>query len=273
MLNFIVDPKLCTGCGECALDCPARVIEMADDRPRIVPEKEYSCYRCQHCFTVCPTGAISILGLNPKESLDLGKKTLSPDQVELLMKGRRSVRRYEPVDLEPAQIRRLVEVAQHAPTAVNNRSVHFTVVDKREKLAEIRREVMTGLARLVRENALPEGREFFADFVRMWEENQVDVLFRGAPHFVVASAPETAVAPMIDCVIALSYFELFAQSAGVGTVWCGLVKWAINDLLPEMKAKLGIPPDHVVGYVMLFGKPAVHYARTAQRAVSVSYVR
>ncbi len=273
MLNFTVDKALCTGCGECSVDCPARIIEMAEACPEIAPEKEASCYRCQHCFTVCPTGAISILDLNPDESQALGKLTLSPDQMELLIKGRRSVRRYEPVDLAPAVIQRLVEVAQHAPTAVNSRSVHFTVVDKREKMAEIRREVMAGLSRLVRENALPEGREFFADFVRVWEENQVDVLFRGAPHLVVASAPATAVAPVIDSLIALSYFDLLAQSQGVGTLWCGLAKWAINDLLPEMKERLGIPSDHVIGYVMLFGKPAVHYARTAQRAASVSFVR
>jgi hypothetical protein len=31
-----------------------------------------------------------------------------------------------------------------------------------------------------------------------------------------------------------------------------------------MRERLGIPPDHVVGYVMTFGKPAVHYARTVQ---------
>ena len=64
--------------------------------------------------------------------------------------------------------------------------------------------------------------------------------------------------------IALSYFELFAQTLGVGTVWDGLAKWAINDLLPEFRTRLGIPDDHVIGYAMAFGKPAVQYARTVQ---------
>ena len=31
-----------------------------------------------------------------------------------------------------------------------------------------------------------------------------------------------------------------------------------------MRQLLGIPEDHLIGYVMVFGKPAVHYARTVQ---------
>ena len=58
---------------------------------------------------------------------------------------------------------------------------------------------------------------------------------------VIASALETVAAPIPDCFIALSYFDLFAQSLGVGTLWCGLAKWALCDLLPEMRKRLGIP--------------------------------
>jgi len=75
--------------------------------------------------------------------------------------------------------------------------------------------------------------------------------------------------PMPDCLIALSYFELFAQANGVGTVWNGLAKWAINDLVPEARHLLGIPDDHLTGYVMAFGKPAVHYHRTVQHGPAV----
>lgn len=38
----------------------------------------------------------------------------------------------------------------------------------------------------------------------------------------------------------------------------------LEDVAPEIKAKIGIPDDHVVGYVMLFGLPAVKYARSIQ---------
>ncbi|WP_224984352.1 nitroreductase family protein [Geomonas agri] len=265
MLDFKIAKDKCTRCGLCVADCPAHVIDTAEGFPLITPEKEGGCYRCQHCFTVCPTGAVSILGLDPAESTPLaGDWRPDAAKLETLMKGRRSVRRYKPENLEPELMQRLLEVAWHAPTGVNTRQVRFTVIDDRDKLAAFRDELLAGIKRLVRDNALPEQLAFFADFVKLWEEQGVDVLFRGAPHLLVASVSDKSVCPMQDCVIALSYFELFAQANGVGTVWDGLAKIALADLVPEAQATLGIPEDHTLGYCMAFGKPAVQYARTVQ---------
>lgn len=264
MLEFKVDREKCNQCGKCVADCVPGVIAMDQGYPAMAAEKEPLCYRCQHCFTICPTGAVSILGRRAEDSRPVKGCLPDPDQVETLIKGRRSVRQYLDQNLEPQLMQRLLEVAWHAPTGVNTRQVRFTVIDDKQKLAGFRAEVMAGLGRLVRENALPEAFAFFAEFVRMWEEDGIDVLFRGAPHLVVASVPQTVASPMPDCIIALSYFELFAQSNGVGTVWDGLARIAINDLLPESRVRLGIPEDHLVGCAMAFGKPAVSYARTVQ---------
>ena len=265
MLDFIVNQQVCTGCGQCVADCPARIISMKDGGfPSISPEKETSCYKCQHCLAICPEAALSILGFNPGENIPLADNYPHPDQLEVLMKGRRSVRRYLDENLDPALLQRLLEVAWHAPTGVNSRQVRFTVVDNREKLGQLRDVVMKGIGRLVRNNALPEGLAFFADFARKWEEKGIDIIFRKAPHLLVASAPRHLPSPAPDCLIALSYFELFAQANGVGTVWNGLAKWAMSDLVPETRQLLGIPDDHLFGYVMTFGKPAIHFSRTVQ---------
>lgn len=265
MLDFTVNTSTCTRCGECVADCPARIIAMPEGAfPTIAPESEAACYKCQHCLTICPTSAVSILGLRPGDSRPLAGAYPDPDQLEMLIKGRRSVRRYRPENLEPELLQRLLDVAWCAPTGMNSRDVLFTVVDDREKLALLRDKVMAGLSRLVREERLPEGMEFFAGFVRLWEEKRVDILFRGAPHLLIASAPGQGASPVPDCLIALSYFELFAQSLGVGTVWNGLTKWAVNNLLPETRLHLAIPEDHLIGYVMSFGRPALQFQRTVQ---------
>jgi len=269
MLQFKVNQQSCTRCGLCVADCPAQIIAMKDGLPAIALESEAGCYKCEHCLMLCPTGAVSILGLKPEDSRPLSGNFPDPDQLETLIKGRRSVRRYREENLEPALLERLLQVAWHAPTGVNSRQVRFTVVDDREKLTALRDEVMAGLGRLVRDNALPPGMEFFANFVQLWEEKGVDTLFRGAPHLLVASTPRDLPSPLPDCLIALSYFELFAQANGVGTLWDGLAKWAINDLLPETRKTLGIPEDHLIGYAMVFGKPAVHYARTVQHGPAI----
>jgi nitroreductase len=240
------------------------IIAMNEGVPAIAPEKEATCYKCQHCLAVCPTGAISILGLKPGNSIPLASGYPEPDKLETLIKGRRSVRRYKDENLDPALLDRLLEVAWHAPTGVNSRQVLFTVIDNKDDMALLRDEVMAGLERLVASDALPESMAFYGKFLKLWQEKKVDILFRGAPHFLIASTPQHLASPAPDCLIALSYFELFAQANKVGTVWNGLAKWAINDLLPETRARLGIPADHLVGYAMSFGKPAVQYARTVQ---------
>lgn len=56
-----------------------------------------------------------------------------------------------------------------------------------------------------------------------------------------------------------------AHSMGLGTVWLGLLKWALNGYFPELATKLGIPEDHEIGYCMAIGEPAVQYHRTVQR--------
>ncbi|UWX58592.1 nitroreductase family protein [Chlorobaculum sp. MV4-Y] len=265
MIDFRVDKKKCTQCALCAGDCPSRIIVMDEEEyPAIAPEKELACLRCEHCLAICPTGAISILGFCPEDSLLLKGGSPDPGQLETLIKGRRSVRRYKPENLDPDLMQKLLDVAWHAPTGVNSRQVRFTVLDDREKVAHLRDEVMNGLIRLDTEGLLPASKAYYAKFVKIWEKHKVDLIFREAPHLLIASAPKSVSTPKEDCMIALTCFELYAQACGVGTLWNGIATWAIDEMLPEIRRNLNIPDDHLFGYAMLFGKPAVHYARTVQ---------
>lgn len=265
MLQFSIDQQKCTRCGQCVSDCVARIIEMRDGYPVIAPENESSCIECQHCLAVCPTGAVSILGNSAEDSMPLAGNLADPENVETLIKGRRSVRQYRDENLPPELMQKLFDVVAYAPTGVNFRQVLFTVVDDKNIMEKLRRTTMEGLSKLQREGKLPPGREYFNDCVRAWEEEGIDTIYRGAPHLVIATAPKDCPTPEADCLIALSYFELYAQSLGVGTVWNGLGKWTFAELLPELCDKLGIPEDHMLGYVMAFGLPEVHYHRTVQR--------
>ncbi len=264
MIDFNVRLETCIKCGKCVTDCPARIISMGVECPAIAQKNEANCYKCQHCLSICPTASISILGYDPKNSLSLKGKLPESDQIELLVKGRRAVRQYKPENLETEVMQKLLEVACYAPTGRNTRQVRFTVVDNRAKLIEIRDEMMEKLVKIARDTGFPAGMEFFSNYVKQWEDEGTDFIFRGAPHFVVVSAPKNVVTPVEDCLIALTTFELYAQALSIGTVWDGLAKYVISEMLPEFKSRLGIPEDHIVGYAMAFGKPAVHYSRTAQ---------
>lgn len=268
MLRFTIDQAKCTQCGLCAGDCPVKVINMDGGFPAIATEKEGGCIKCQHCLAICPTAALSILDRQPEQGRPLRGNFPDPDRLETLIKGRRSIRSYQNENLAPALLQRLLDVAWQAPTGVNVRGVQFHVIDDKQALAVFREETYKGLAQLVEAGQLPGHRAIFANFVQLWQEKGIDVLFRGAPHLLVATASRNCPTPREDCLIALSYFELFAQSLGVGTVWNGLVKWGIDELVPELKSRLGIPEEHVFGYVMSFGPPAIAYQCTIEHGAA-----
>ena len=264
MLHFSVDAKACVSCGLCAADCLPQVIRMAGQYPTI-PNEEH-CMRCLHCLAVCPTGAISILGHSPEKSEPLRNNLPAPDQVAALMKGRRSVRAYKQENVEPTLLRRVLDVAAHAPTGVNARRLWVTVIDDIASMNAFRQEVYERLENLARESRMPENprRRFFSHAPELWRKG-LDPIFRNAPHCVLVSNARDAPCREQDSLIYLSYFELMAQSAGLGTVWCGLLYWCLRLMLPDQIPRLGIPESHELGYAMLFGSPAVRYQRTVER--------
>ncbi len=274
MLQFVIDENLCIQCGLCATDCPVKIISLDSGYPAVAEEKQERCMQCQHCLAICPKGALSILGNRPADSLPLKGNLPAPEQLETLIRGRRTVRQYRDENLEADLISKLLNVARHAPTGVNMDKVRFHVIDNKEALAVFRNEVYAALADFIAAGKLPEHRSRFADISNAWQDKGIDVLFRGAPHLLVTSVPRNCACPVPDCLIAMSYFELYAQSMGVGTVWNGLMKWTLDELLPSLQARLGIPEDHLLGYVMAFGKPAIRYRRTVDRgAADVVYFK
>ncbi|TKB26213.1 nitroreductase [Desulfopila sp. IMCC35006] len=266
MIDFTIDVETCIGCGQCASDCPAMIISMETGIPTIAPDLEQFCIRCMHCVAICSEGSVSIHGYGPQEGLVLASEQVTkPEQLEMLIKGRRSVRNYQDENLDPQLIDKLIEVASHAPSGHNDRQLLYTLVDDKGVVYDLREEAIDGLEKLIEEKKLPEGMEMFVDIIKAWKNSGTDILFRGAPHLLVVSAPQENAAPLQDCLIALTTFELYAQTYGIGTIWNGLAMLTISELVPALKKKLGIPEDHQIGYVMGFGYPAIQYERTIKR--------
>ncbi|HIJ89354.1 MAG: nitroreductase family protein [Desulfobulbaceae bacterium] len=272
MLQFRIDEERCIQCGECVLECPAGVIAM-DAHPKMTNEAQ--CFQCQHCLAVCPTAALSILGKNPDESTPLKGNMSDPASLATLIKGRRAVRRYHDKDLAPELIDELLETSCHAPTGVNARSVLFSVVREQVVMQRLREHLMARLVELKDAGALPGGLagQYLGWTAKAWEKEGTDILFRGAPHLLITSAPADAPCAAQDTLIALTTFQLIAHVHGVGTVWDGICMMALAAC-PDVVARLGIPENHTLGYAMAFGEPAVEYQRTVQRGpAQVNVVR
>lgn len=264
MLHFHIDPIRCVQCGECAADCPMGIIDLREGLPQIPDTREKYCIRCQHCLAVCPTAALSILDVDPDSCQEA--MTVSADLVENVLVCRRSVRRYRPEPVDPAVIDRLMRITAQAPTGKNQRRVRFTLIDDAAVMDRLRTMTLEGIRGAVIDGTLPEGLGYYAKFLDAWDKGR-DVIFRGAPHMLIASAPQEAASPDADPFIALSYFEVMAHSLGLGTVWCGFAMWAVQHVVPELRIMLGIPADHASMYAMMFGHPDVRYQRGVQRPV------
>lgn len=263
MIDFKINEDKCITCGLCAQDCPVGIIEMTPN-PSIRKSKEKQCLKCQHCLAICPTAALSILGKKPEDSLSSEGELPTYESMTRLIKTRRSIRKYIPEDIDKSLIQELLETTAYAPTGHNYNSVHFTLIDKREDLEIFRDKVYEAIRKAGEAKTLLPQFQFLYAIQKVWENNGIDVIFRNAPHLLIASAPKKNSSPLPDCLISLSYFELLANSHNIGTLWNGMLTWVLNDIDPSISELIGIPKGYTVGYGLVFGKSAVSYPRAIQ---------
>jgi nitroreductase/NAD-dependent dihydropyrimidine dehydrogenase PreA subunit len=261
-LKFRVDAEKCTQCDACVNDCPSEIIHRTGPVPEATAPAEGSCLECQHCLAICPSGAISVFGLKPENSLPLLDGAIpSYQQMKTFVRGRRSVRQFSDEDVPPALLDELLADLAHAPTGCNDRDLTFSLVSGRKDMGILLERVVKEIEAKQKTGAALH--EFVTGTAQAYRDSGKDVLFRGASHLLIVSPGEKARCGHEDAILALAYFDLLAPSAGFGTTWCGLIK-IIADMVPETRKLLGLAPDTYF-YAMMFGKPAVGYARTAQR--------
>ena len=263
MINFKVDHEKCTRCSLCISDCPVMIIEKDENRfPFIKPEKEKRCIKCQHCLAICPDAAISILGKIPEDSVSTSDMP-SAKQVETLIRTRRTVRQFKKEDIEPELLDNILKVTANCPSGENKRDLLFTVIDKRKDMEMFISAAYDLIEARIQNKTLPEEFGIYGLFLKRFKAGH-DIIFRNAPHLMLVSSPKENATPTADSYIAMSYFELYAATNGIGTVWLGFLAHMF-EFMPEIKKLLNLPEDHETPYAMLFGKPKIKYPRGVQR--------
>ena len=130
--------------------------------------------------------------------------------------GRRAVREFTTEPVEEAELRRLVDVAIQAPSAVNQQPWLFTTVSDKELLVRVSNEAKAHMLR-TSPAALASHH-----FLHILNDQKFDI-FYGAPVLVVISA---AAGPWAieNCSLAAENLLLAAHAVGLGTCWIGFAQ-------------------------------------------------
>lgn len=265
MKLFDLDTAKCVRCGLCVRDCAFRALKSGEDGYPALPD-ETKCMKCQHCFAICPRGAIAFDGKRPADSIATANLELpTAAAVENWLHTRRSCRFYRDADVEPAVIERILKTLGNVPTGCNARSLTFTCYSTRTAMAAFKERFIHALENH-RDGVRLLPRSIAVPAIRLRRGGE-DIFFRGAPAMLIVSSDETdpgVATPQEDVTIACAHFELLAQAHGLATCWCGFLK-LVQQAVPEiLEATSGIRRTTPF-YAMLFGYPAVRYQRTVQR--------
>ncbi len=265
-MDFIkVNHDTCIQCGSCAAVCPdALIFFKKGDYPRAVLRAELQCLRCGHCVAACPTGSLVHRDVHLEESPAIDRELdITPEQCEQLIKSRRSIRSYQDKAVPRELIRRLIDTARFAPTGHNAQELEWLVMDDPLELRRLETIGGEWLRVMIKDQPQMAAGMGMENLLKR-HEKVPNVFLRGVPALVVAHGPNIGLTT-IDSTIALSYFNLFADTLGLGCCWAGFIYMMAVAFQP-MKDALALPEGHIAGGCMMLGYPVPRYHRIPMRS-------
>jgi nitroreductase/NAD-dependent dihydropyrimidine dehydrogenase PreA subunit len=266
MSLITVDPQKCNRDEFCVKACPTRVIRMAspDDVPEPTADFEEYCLACGHCVAVCPAEAFSLNWLDPEKCLPLRKENvLTSEQAEQFLRTRRSIRNFKDKPVERQKLEKLLEIACFAPSAKNNQPWHWTVIENQIEVRRLAGMVIDWMRSVIEQYPAKAEQSGFIRVVSAWDAGE-ERICRGAPHVIVVHGDKDYAFGSEDCALALSYFELFAPTLGLGSCWGGYFYSAANTYPPLFEA-LNMPAGHRAFGAVMVGYPKLKYQRSPLR--------
>ncbi len=259
-----IHKEACTKCGICAIVCSFGLIEIEENRyPEPVPEADQFCNRCGACVAACPTTSVNHVDIPlEKSSLIDPELDINFEQCAQLIKTRRSIRAYRDQPVPREIMNQLIDTARYAPTGANQQNVKWLVIDDREKMNRIREIGPDFVLETVKAN-FPAYAQAITFFEKRREAGY-DIFLHGAPAIVCTYGTSQMPAPSTNCIIALSYFDLLANSSGLSCCWLGFFTNAANNFDP-IKEIVALPPENEVFGSMIIGYPKYKYQRIPVR--------
>lgn len=266
--RFIVDKEKCIHCGKCLCVCPGNmvggdILKMQDGYPVMTNQTNFGwhgCWKCERCFAVCPTGAISIFGLTPNKKLEKPSSNIK-DDLPKLVRFRRSCRSFKDKDVDKNIILQIMDAMSSIPTGGNNTSLEFSVVINKNGMRKLNEAICgNGIQLSLFDKVDPN------DFSALR-------LYNAPCCFIAHKTNKTKFKKgmLTELGMSVAYFELLANAYGLGTI----ITNQTADLITKSKkarSLLNIPEDHQVLAVVGFGYPKIEYARGVNKTKKTTYL-
>ncbi len=246
-MNLTIDPEKCR-CREtklCISVCPYDFIWTLNEKnvPQLNPGLGYYCIACGHCESICPTGAVKVKSLdNPPLRVDK-KARIPTDQAALLLKTRRSVRRFKKAPVPRNELEELLDIARWIPTASNKQQLKWIVINGHSHIQKIARLTIDFIRHAEISKEIPE--QF---------EKGNDIILRHAPHLMVVLGEKDNFWRHAEAGIALTYLELYASAKKFGACWAGYFTRAASQYQPLIDF-LNLPDGYTVCGGIMIGHP------------------
>ena len=287
-----VNNTTCKGCGTCGEICPRHILEVqvagAKKYAVVSRERFQLCMHCGQCAAVCPTNSLMVSGLKTEEFGRVQPLAINDEHLLVMMKQRRSVRRYKNKPVPRKTLDRIVEAVHLAPTGTGSRTTGVIIIDESEKLRALSElvyhqyEILTKALKafligriIVRQRAGKKGLSNLQSFVmpgmrwyiKWFRDGASDEIRRDCPALMLFHSPINEPMGEENCVVATTYADFMAQVLGVGA--------CRNDLIPpvcnrshQIRELIGLPNDREVYSGLILGYSKYKYKRSVPRQVA-----
>lgn len=180
-----------------------------------------------------------------------------------IIRNRRSVRVFQTQQIKPEELQTIIDAGLWAPSAVNQQSWHFTVIQNRQVLDKISAAAKQFMLETNPDalNRLPNPDDFDP--------------FHHAPTAIIVSGRNQSVLPEVDCAAATQNMLLAAESIGVSTCWIGSARQLFTTSAGvQLEQELGIPADYTPYWGIALGyKGNAEFSAPPRQENTVHFIR
>ena len=164
-------------------------------------------------------------------------------ELDVCIKGRRSVRAYTDQPVSKDQLQAVLEAGTWAPTGMGREPWRFIIIEDKKLIKLASDETKT----LVKQMMPPMAEEF---------SSEADIVCYNAPMLVLICSEKDAQwnhVSLLDSVLAAENIFLKAYELGLGTCYMGFVELLNNK--PAVLKKLGVPDNYQMMVPFIIGHP------------------